>query len=83
MPVGKVSVRENIQLALEGLVSIRSVIKKICVCVCVFSASAVKQEVKVEQAQAPPSSSNTDLVTVAITLNPVAAQVKMNLSPSV
>lgn len=52
-------------------------------CMCVFSASAVKQEVKVEQAQAPPSSSNTDLVTVAITLNPVAAQVKMSLSPSI
>ncbi|CAB1432000.1 unnamed protein product [Pleuronectes platessa] len=31
---------------------------------------AVKQEVKVE----PPSCSNTDLVTIAITLNPVAAQ---------
>ncbi|XP_055363689.1 LOW QUALITY PROTEIN: histone-lysine N-methyltransferase 2C-like [Betta splendens] len=37
--------------------------------------SAVKQEVKVEPTlQGPPSCSNTDLVTIAITLNPVAAQ---------
>ncbi|XP_069576340.1 histone-lysine N-methyltransferase 2C [Brachyistius frenatus] len=37
--------------------------------------SAVKQEVKAEpNRQAPPSCSNTDLVTIAITLNPVAAQ---------
>eukprot|EP00066_Takifugu_rubripes_P017212 XP_011606478.1 PREDICTED: histone-lysine N-methyltransferase 2C-like [Takifugu rubripes] len=38
-------------------------------------ASAVKQEVKVEpNPQDHPSCSNTDLVTIAITLNPVAAQ---------
>ncbi|XP_069368224.1 histone-lysine N-methyltransferase 2C-like isoform X3 [Paralichthys olivaceus] len=37
--------------------------------------SAVKQEVKTEpNHQGPPSCSNTDLVTIAITLNPVAAQ---------
>ncbi|KAM9701276.1 LOW QUALITY PROTEIN: histone-lysine N-methyltransferase 2C-like [Menidia menidia] len=37
--------------------------------------SAVKQEVKAEpNRQAPPPCSNTDLVTIAITLNPVAAQ---------
>lgn len=37
--------------------------------------SALKQEVKSEpNHQAPPSCSNTDLVTIAITLNPVAAQ---------
>ncbi|XP_049896001.1 histone-lysine N-methyltransferase 2C-like isoform X2 [Epinephelus moara] len=37
--------------------------------------SAVKQEVKSEpNHQGPPSCSNTDLVTIAITLNPVAAQ---------
>ncbi|TDG97613.1 hypothetical protein EPR50_G00228120 [Perca flavescens] len=37
--------------------------------------SAVKQEVKTEpHHQFPPSCSNTDLVTIAITLNPVAAQ---------
>nr|XP_046227874.1 histone-lysine N-methyltransferase 2C-like isoform X2 [Scatophagus argus] len=37
--------------------------------------SAVKQEVKAEpNHQGPPSCSNTDLVTIAITLNPVAAQ---------
>ncbi|XP_040921273.1 histone-lysine N-methyltransferase 2C isoform X2 [Toxotes jaculatrix] len=37
--------------------------------------SAVKQEVKAEpNLQGPPSCSNTDLVTIAITLNPVAAQ---------
>ncbi|XP_054620989.1 histone-lysine N-methyltransferase 2C-like isoform X3 [Dunckerocampus dactyliophorus] len=37
--------------------------------------SAVKQEVKAEpNHQAPPSCSNTDLVTIAITLNPSAAQ---------
>ncbi|XP_078100895.1 histone-lysine N-methyltransferase 2C-like isoform X2 [Sander vitreus] len=37
--------------------------------------SAVKQEVKTEpNHQFPPSCSNTDLVTIAITLNPVAAQ---------
>lgn len=44
--------------------------------VCVYEASAVKQEVKVEpNPQDHPSCSNTDLVTIAITLNPVAAQV--------
>ncbi|KAM8731510.1 histone-lysine N-methyltransferase 2C isoform 5-T5 [Acanthopagrus schlegelii] len=38
-------------------------------------ASALKQEVKAEPShQGPPSCSNTDLVTIAITLNPVAAQ---------
>lgn len=43
---------------------------------CVCEASAVKQEVKVEpNPQDHPSCSNTDLVTIAITLNPVAAQV--------
>lgn len=43
---------------------------------CVYEASAVKQEVKVEpNPQDHPSCSNTDLVTIAITLNPVAAQV--------
>ncbi|XP_072769606.1 histone-lysine N-methyltransferase 2C-like [Nerophis lumbriciformis] len=37
--------------------------------------TAVKQEVKAEPSQqAPPSCSNTDLVTIAITLNPSAAQ---------
>ncbi|XP_041823896.1 histone-lysine N-methyltransferase 2C-like isoform X4 [Melanotaenia boesemani] len=37
--------------------------------------SAVKQEVKAEPShQGPPACSNTDLVTIAITLNPVAAQ---------
>lgn len=44
--------------------------------VCVDVASAVKQEVKVEpNPQDHPSCSNTDLVTIAITLNPIAAQV--------
>ncbi|XP_060950226.1 histone-lysine N-methyltransferase 2C-like [Limanda limanda] len=39
------------------------------------AGSAVKQEVKVEPThQGPPSCSNTDLVTIAITLNPLAAQ---------
>ncbi|KAK5877727.1 hypothetical protein CesoFtcFv8_025206 [Champsocephalus esox] len=36
--------------------------------------SAVKQEVKVEPHHQAPPCSNTDLVTIAITLNPVAAQ---------
>uniref|UniRef100_A0AAQ6ICI8 [histone H3]-lysine(4) N-methyltransferase n=1 Tax=Anabas testudineus TaxID=64144 RepID=A0AAQ6ICI8_ANATE len=43
---------------------------------CAFGkGSAVKQEIKAEpNHQGPPSCSNTDLVTIAITLNPVAAQ---------
>lgn len=43
---------------------------------CVYVASAVKREVKLEpNPQDHPSCSSTDLVTIAITLNPVAAQV--------
>lgn len=48
------------------------------VCVYVYLASAVKQEVKVEpHPQDLPSCSNTDLVTIAITVSPAAAQVKV------
>lgn len=46
-----------------------------CVRVCVCAATLIKQEIKAEPTQAPPPTSNTDLVTVAITLNPIAAQV--------
>lgn len=53
-------------------------------CVRVPTASAVKQEVKLEPAhRGHPSCSNTDLVTIAITLNPVAAQVTLSLCLSV
>lgn len=47
-------------------------------CVCVYLASAVKQEVKAEPTpQDQPSCSNTELVTIAIRVNPVAAQVSV------
>lgn len=50
---------------------------------CVHSVAALKQEVKAEpNHQGPPSCSNTDLVTIAITLNPLAAQVNVSLTLS-